>query len=229
MALDFSNHFVREATNGDINPGPTTTFTVSAWVRPDTTPAEMRITNRWGLGGTSRQFLLSLVSGVLRVAINGGGGADICDGSGALSTGVWHAVALRKNGTGAGALQAWVDGAQNGSVTSNQTMQSVGNVTGSQFRVGGAGAGSFLPFDGRIAEVCLWSVALTDDELVALAKGVSAKRIRPGAHLYHWPLWGSNYVDLGANRYQLIDTGSPAGSPAVVDHAPVGSPFPVAA
>lgn len=231
MALDFNTQFVRENTNGDINPGPSTTFTLFAWVNPDAIGSEMRVADRWGNTSSTRQFLLSITAGgLVRTAICGSGGTtDICDGATAISTGAWRACALRKNGTGAGALQSWLDGAQDGSITSNQTMRSLGNVSASQFRIGYASGGTALPFDGKIADVAMWSVALPDAELVALAKGVSPKRIRPGSLLYHWPLWTNNYVDLGPNRYQLVDTGSPSGSPTVANHAPVGSPFPVSA
>jgi hypothetical protein len=43
-------------------------------------------------------------------------------------------------------------------------------------------------FAGDVAEVGVWSVALTDDEVASHAKGFSAKRIRPQSLVFYAPL-----------------------------------------
>jgi hypothetical protein len=42
--------------------------------------------------------------------------------------------------------------------------------------------------DGRIAEVAIWNVALTDDEIVSLSKGFKPYRIRPQSLRFYAPL-----------------------------------------
>lgn len=43
-------------------------------------------------------------------------------------------------------------------------------------------------FDGLAAEVALWSVALTDDEITSLSKGFKPSRIRPQSLVFYAPL-----------------------------------------
>ena len=80
--------------------------------------------------------------------------------------------------------------------------------------------------DGVVAEAAIWSVALTTDEIVALAAGANPRRIRAHGLGAYWPLWGvaSPEVDLGqqGNTYHMTVTGA-----VQADHAPV-SPYLVA-
>jgi hypothetical protein len=48
---------------------------------------------------------------------------------------------------------------------------------------------------GQVAEVALWSAALTDDELVSLAKGFKPSRIRPQNLVWYSPAV-RNLIDL---------------------------------
>jgi len=72
-------------------------------------------------------------------------------------------------------------------------------------------------FDGRIAEVTVWSVALTDAEIAALGKGAHPYTVRPANIVGYWPLWTSNSgVDLSGGGNHMTATGT-----TVADHAPV--------
>lgn len=64
---------------------------------------------------------------------------------------------------------------------------------------------------GRLAEVGVWNVALDDDEIAALAKGVSPKLIRPASLVAYWPLVGNDSPepDLGRGQYPLTLVASP--------------------
>lgn len=42
--------------------------------------------------------------------------------------------------------------------------------------------------DGRVAEVALWDVALTDEEFVSLSKGFKPSRIRPQNLRFYAPI-----------------------------------------
>lgn len=72
---------------------------------------------------------------------------------------------------------------------------------------------------GDIAEVAMWSAALTDAEVAALATGISPLWIQSASLIGYWPVWGiaSPEIDLTPNNRTMALTGSPA--PA--NHAPV--------
>jgi len=76
-------------------------------------------------------------------------------------------------------------------------------------------------FDGRLAEVGLWNVALSENEVVALSRGVLPWQIRPSALVGYWPVWGlhSPEIDLSNQNNSLTVGGT--GTPARTDHAPV--------
>ena len=73
-------------------------------------------------------------------------------------------------------------------------------------------------FSGRLAHAALWNVALTDDEVLALASKVSPLRIRPAALVGFWPLYGgaSPEPDLSTGQHAMTVTGATQAA-----HAPV--------
>jgi hypothetical protein len=75
-------------------------------------------------------------------------------------------------------------------------------------------------YSGRVAEAAIWSVALADAEIAALAAGVLPYRVRPGSLLAYWPLWGqhSPEIDLAKGTFPLPVTGATLGN-----HAPVAT------
>jgi hypothetical protein len=196
-----------------------TALTLSAWIRPDVVGGgnfRCVIAKDASTGTTIQYRLLLDSSGHVRVSIGDSGGEDIATGGTVLSTGVWSHAAGRKSGTGAGALLAFLNGAQDGSATSNKTIQD----TSGDFNIGGESDNAF-PFDGRIAEVAVWNAALTAAEIAALAKGASPLMVRPKNLAAYYPLWGvgaAGEPDLSGNAQALTETGTVG----VADHAPVG-------
>lgn len=111
-----------------------------------------------------------------------------------VTTGVWHHGAGRLNGAGGGGTTVWLDGVNDGSATG----VTLGNTTNS-LTFGAASNGSFR-YTGQIAEVSIWNVALSDGEMVSLAKGVSPYLIRRNSLAGYWPLWSSAHaMDLSGN------------------------------
>ena len=107
----------------------------------------------------------------------------------------------------------------NGVGTSNSTSASLATQN-----FGGCWVGSYLgnnntSFNGPIAEVAVWSVALTAGEAAAYNAGCPAYMIRPKSLLGYWPLWGlvSPEPDLSGLKFALTLTGAPAKA----NHAPV--------
>lgn len=72
-------------------------------------------------------------------------------------------------------------------------------------------------WSGRIAEVLLLNVALSDAEVAALMN-VRLSTVRPRDQAGYWPLWGlhSTEIDLSGNGNEMIVTGA-----TKADHAPV--------
>lgn len=104
-------------------------------------------------------------------------------------------------------LQSWLNGTA-GTATAHSTAWPSTNRTG----VGAlerATPGKFL--NGSCAEAAIWNVALTDDEIKALAAGLSPLQVRPQSLVAYWPLFAraTNEEDwVGGNT--LTVTGATA-------------------
>lgn len=122
-------------------------------------------------------------------------GFGTASASGAASSGVWtHGCAVFENST---SRSAYRDGGNKATNATAKNFPAVDTTT-----IGYTNSfGTY--FGGKIAEVAVWDVALTDDEVLTLAKGVSPLAVRSASLVAYWPLWG-NYspeIDLvgGAN------------------------------
>lgn len=161
-----------------------TALTVHAWGRPDTLPTFQTLVGKYATGLTGLQYLLRFDGSTVGVHIGDGVGIDSAAG-GTVSVSNWHSAGLVKNGIGADALKAYLNGAQVASVTSNR---SIANLAAG-LRIGDSDFGG-EPFDGLLAEVAIWDAALTADEMTALGKGFSAALIRPQSLKGYWPIIG---------------------------------------
>lgn len=98
---------------------------------------------------------------------------------GTLSTG---ASSLYRNGTVESTYATNTAGS--GSVTSDAA---------GDFAVGNRSSGTFdRGLDGRLAELAVWNVALTADEIASLAKGFRPQRVRPQSLVFCIPLIRTN-------------------------------------
>ena len=216
MARDFDGN---AANNLNITDPPGglditgTVMTVSAWIRPDTLVSFGRIATKWS--GSAGQYLFSL-GNAGQILFRISGSSDSAVGPTVLSTGVWQHVAGRKNGNGASNISVHLNGVVNGTGSSVNPIPDTAN----NFRVGADMAGA-IGFDGRIAEVALWNVALSDAEIAALATGANPLRVHPNNLAAYYPLWGvgaGGEPDLSGNGQTLTEVGTVG----VADHAPVG-------
>jgi hypothetical protein len=188
MSRDFPNDTSKYLDIGDIA-GPDvsgTALTIHCWALLDTNNSQHKLVAKWGGSPGVAQYLLSVTgTGKVEGAIRGSGAYDIATGVTTVSTGVWHSLAMRKNGTGAGALQAFLDGTSDVSTTSNESIQN----TGTGLKLGVADDGG--AHDGLLAEVAIWNIALSDAEIKLLSKGVSPLMIRPANLKGYWPIFGT--------------------------------------
>lgn len=105
----------------------------------------------------------------------------------------------------------------NGGGKGTETTSVPGGYTWADMSVGafkGSSSSVFSPINGRVAHAAIWSAALGDDEVAALAKGVCPLRVRPQSLVCYWPLYGNgspepNYGRNGST-YNLTMNGTMA-------------------
>lgn len=227
MARDHTG--VALSTYGMGNPtGPIdmtgTGLTIATWIRPDVLPAAVGMIVNKAVAGSNDGYGLGHTSAKPIVRV-GNGGVQSATGATTITTGVWHHLAGTMSGTGASALRVYLDGNQDGTGSAAAAMPD----TAADFNIGGF-SGNVQMFDGRVAETCLWNVALTAAEILALAKGVSPLLVRPKNIVGYWPFYGvpptTNAAEQDFSDYgQVVTT---PGSVGPADHAPVGPSVPIA-
>jgi hypothetical protein len=228
MARDLSGtgQYLSNASAGNYT---TQAFSASFWIHPDavdhTSPERTILwkgafnTNGWyiQLGHTN--------SGDIGFVTSQSSANQITRSStGAISTtGYQHVLITRSGSTG----KIYINGAEVSYGTSATHINPASS--SSNFTVGRYDTLTSGYIDGRIAEVALWSSALSLADAVALAKGYSPSHISPATLNNYWPLVGRTdpEIDITGNQ-PLSVTGA-----IVYDHPRViqpvtrilGSPF----
>ncbi len=141
-----------------------TNFTIATWVKLDTTATWRRIFD-FGSSTTVNMFLVPTAGSTIRFAITtGGNGAEQrINGTSALSTGVWHHVAVTLNGA-TGTL--YVDGVSVGTNTAmTLNPSSMGSTTLNYI---GKSQYADPNLDGQIDQFRIYNRALSAAEVLAL-------------------------------------------------------------
>jgi len=86
-------------------------------------------------------------------------------------------------------------------------------------RHSGSGFGQFA--DGRIAEACLWNIALTDGQISSLAAGKDPRTVSSTSPVLYWPMFGEFSPET---PYTSSLTLTLSNSPSKADHPPVTRP-----
>lgn len=112
----------------------------------------------------------------------------------------------------------FVNGGSKGTATSNRTPSGVDSVYIGR-RHTAAGGQNYMV--GRIAEIAIWNVALSDVEVALLANRISPLMIKPKSLVAYWPLMGigSPEPDYSSGVRNLTLNGDTPSTQA--DHAPV--------
>lgn len=120
-----------------------------------------------------------------------------------LVTGTWYSMGGVFDVTGKTStpyLNGTAEGG--GAVTLTNTTYTNGVPTGPD-QISGAALGTASQVDGVIAEVAIWTAALTAGEMIALSKGFSAKLIRPQSLIFYCPIMGNNATEPELSRSLL--------------------------
>jgi hypothetical protein len=154
-------------------------FTVSGWVNP----ASFAGTNvLYSLNNSvnTTYFIITADSSGVYVGTNTGGTGVLSTAG--MSTGVWqHFTGVFASAT---SRSAYLNGGNKGTDTVSASLIGVDRITlGGYYQTGFVNS---LAAD--IADFGVWNVALTDEEIAALGRGVPPTRIRPSALVAYWPL-----------------------------------------
>ena len=177
----------------------TGSLTLAAKIYSDTasTAAYPASVDRWltlgGIGGSESLVLRREWNGSTHgdCYVNGTAGGRVQAGS--VTAGTWQHWAVTVDGS---TIRLYQDGAQVGSTSQTQNITSETTIA--------VGRSDTEGFDGRFAEIGIWTRALSADEIKALSVGFSPGFFRTNL-LEYWPLIGGSLV--GRRGATLVDTG----------------------
>lgn len=192
-------------------PATATPLTISAWANADTD-------HRGGVfsiadSATVDEYFALLMDGVEvgdPVAFwrrAGGGAPDVANTSTGFTPGTWHHVCgVSRSATD---VSVYIDGGSEGTSTTSKVPASIDQCTVGAVR--GSTASGY--FDGKVAEVAVWSVDLTVAEVSALAAGHPAWMIRANALTFYAPLLGTAQEHIGQTTMTDINVPTQAEHP----------------
>lgn len=168
-------------------------LTMHARFKGATQPANARAATLYF--DASNYFDIRTNTSIVQAVVNGTAISN--GGSLSWSTGTWYSlVGVFASST---SRTVYLDGV---AATTNTTSATPTGTT--TFSVGGRAG--VLPFSGSLADVALWNVALSADDINALAAGVSPLLIRPDALVHYLPLLDSGTLDLMAPAATVTGT-----------------------
>lgn len=197
-------------------------ISLCAWINPDVNSVDLTVINRYnGIGPLLRVVPGGGGGGVGYFCIDGGNVGQEAPFGSAIPQNTWTHVGGSWNGSST--IRCVRNGVQDG--TDSMADQNPDGTT--KWHVGIRGSNT-NQFDGRIAEIGLWSAYLSDAEWAALGKGCSPLLIRYASLVGYWPLWNgtSPVIELtsGDPNCALQKFNNVNGA----NHAPVGPPIPQA-
>lgn len=161
-----------------------------------------------GNSAWQRLALFGTVAGDPVRAQTSNGGAANADTTTGYSANTWHhACGVFTSAT---SRAAFIDGGSKGTDATSRAFPTIANT-----RFASIDASTTQTMAGRIAEAAIWNVALTDDEVAALAKGICPLLVRPSAIVAYWPLYGAASPEpelVGKQEMTLVN------SPAQGEH-----------
>lgn len=158
-------------------------------------------------------YLLDISGGKARAIDAAGGTTAVCISAGSYPTSQWvHVAAVFRTTTD---RSVWLNGVEttNGDTAGTPTL----DIT----TVGALAQASVFSnhMEGHLAEIGIWSVALSAREIQASARRYAPPLIRPQSLAAYWPISGNDSPELDRwrNRYDLTLTNAPTKA----DHPPM--------
>lgn len=160
-------------------------LTLAAWFKQTATGAG-RVIIDLSNGGTNLFQLRQTASGAVGANTN----ANQALSSAAATAGTWnHGCATFASIT---SRAAYLNGANKGTNASSTTPSGINKTT-----IGVKGDGTLF-YNGSLADIAIWNVALADADVAMLALGISPLLVRRSALVAYWPFLGyySPEIDL---------------------------------
>jgi hypothetical protein len=157
-------------------------MTMAAWFRPDNVTGVKTILSL-GTGDNTQRYWLYNNATLVAYDARDAAGVSSASVSGVASAGTWsHACAVEFAGAG---RRVYGNGVVSGASNAARTPASI-----DEFYIGIDRATDTFsnPMTGQIAEVGVWSAALTADEVRSLSQGVACRLVRPQSLLFYAPL-----------------------------------------
>lgn len=167
----------------------TTTLTIVAWIKRESTSATGYIISRDGNAGSNRDWRLFLNNSTGRLDFgvwNAAGTVVTLSPSTVLANDTRYCVAAKYDGTN---MKLFVDGVQIGSVAHTGNVRT----TAQQICIGSFNEGTSTRFNGVMGKIALFGTALSDADILALYESGSTAPVDPSAELA-----GTQQADVGA-------------------------------
>lgn len=120
-----------------------------------------------------------------------------------VTSGAWHHVGAVFGGEASRAV--FLDGAKTSNTTNAGSMPAL-----TQTNLGRISTAATGTLTGALAEVAVWSAALSDEEMISLARAWAPRRVRPQSLLEYWPLVGRESPEPGIKGLSLTVSGAAA-------------------
>lgn len=185
-------------------------LTLATWFRSTSASANQNIlvlnaatdANYFGIGCDG-----TLVGDPVSAYTNGAGGSTGVLTTTGYTANTWtHACGVFASSI---SRSVFINGGGKATNTTSSVPASLNKVSLGVYRSSAAGSG----LQGSMAEAAIWSAALNDDEVLALAKGVSPARVRPQSLVFYAPLI-RDAVDVRGGRVLTA-----TGTPTAADHS----------
>jgi len=185
MAYDFdgTDDYI-EATSAVLTAAP---LTLACWFNSDSTTVNQALLSLSSANGQNR-FILQAAGGAVsgdpvRAITTAANTSSNADSLTSYTANTWHHAAATFESTTH--RRAFIDGVGGTAETTLRSPTTI-NSTRIGHTIVSSARGQFT--NGRIAEACIWNVALDDAEIASLADGYRPSLIRPSAIVFYVPL-----------------------------------------
>ena len=183
MAYDFNG--TDQRLNTTSTPVATVPLTLACWFRADDVTANrclFELADSAGANGFRLLVAGAIAGDPIFADYLVGSGTNAQTTAGYTAGTFHHAAATFPNNT---TVTAYLDGGNSATSTGSALNPSPTRINiGARFSSSSAG----LFFDGQIAEVGIWNVALTAEEIASLADGMTCDKVRPQSLVFYAPL-----------------------------------------
>lgn len=194
-------------------PRTTTPITLACWVNADTFGSDGQNDHYAALGSSSTdgEFSLGFYNDAgtpfAEFACDDSAGAgSYCDATATPTSGTWeHYCGTMTDATH---MAMYLNGGNKGTLTTDR-VPSINAFDIGAFYNGGT---TVNYANGKIAEVAIWDVGLTDAEVATLSKGYSPLFVRPASLVFYSPLTRLTQDLIGAQGFTAVN------SPTVYQH-----------